>query len=122
MNYLSPREAVNLIPNDSTIVIQGSTSVPTVLLDALTERAEEGSVHGLHLIAGFGILPGQAPWATEELMHAMHAETIFVPNWLRDATRTGVADTIPCFLGEVPGLFRDRNLEVELKIVVKIFD
>ena len=117
MNFISPREAVNLIPNDATIVIQGSTSVPTVLLDALTERAKEGGVHGLHLIAGFGVLPGQAPWATLELMDAMHAETIFVPNWLRTATKEGVADTIPCFLGEVPGLFRDGTVPVDVTLL-----
>ena len=117
MNYVTPREAVNLIPDNATIVIQGSTSVPTALLDALTERAKEGGVHGLHLIAGFGILPEQAPWATQELMNAMHAETIFVPNWLRDATRSGVADTIPCFLGEVPGLFRDGTVPVDVTLL-----
>lgn len=117
MNYVTPREAVSLIPDNATIVIQGSTSVPTALLDALTERAKEGGVHGLHLIAGFGILPGQAPWATQELMNAMHAETIFVPNWLRDATRSGVADTIPCFLGEVPGLFRDGTVPVDVTLL-----
>jgi len=117
MNFVTPREAVSLIPNDATIVIQGSTSVPTVLLDALTERAKEGGVHGLHLIAGFGVLPGQAPWATLELMDAMHAETIFVPNWLRTATKEGVADTIPCFLGEVPGLFRDGTVPVDVTLL-----
>lgn len=117
LNCISAREAVNLIPDNATIVIQGSTSVPTVLLDALTERAREGGVHGLHLIAGFGVLPNQAPWATEDLMHAMHAETIFVPNWLRDAQRAGVADTIPCFLGEVPGLFRDGTVPVDVTLL-----
>lgn len=117
MNFVSPQEAVSLIQDNSTIVVQGSTSVPTVLLDALLERAKAGGVHGLHLIAGFGILPGQAEWACREMMDAMHAETIFVPNYLRAATRDGIADTIPCFLGEVPGLFRDGTVPVQVTLL-----
>jgi acyl-CoA hydrolase len=37
-----------------------------------------------------------------------------VPNNLRNAMRMGVADTIPCFLGEVPSLFRTGLIPVDV--------
>ena len=39
--YVSPAEAVKHVKSGDTIVVQGSTSIPTVLLNALTERAAE---------------------------------------------------------------------------------
>ena len=43
--YVSPAEAVRYVKSGDTIVVQGSTSIPTVLLNALTERAAELSHH-----------------------------------------------------------------------------
>ena len=41
VKYVSPAEAVSHVRSGDTIVVQGSTSIPTVLLNALTERAAE---------------------------------------------------------------------------------
>ena len=110
--YVSPAEAVRLVKSGDTIVVQGSTSIPTVLLDALTARASE--LRDVKLISGFGIHPEDAPYAKRELMDSFRALSIFVPNTLRKAMREGVADTIPAFLGEVPFLFRSRQIPVDV--------
>ena len=104
--YVSPAEAVSLVQSGDTIVVQGSTSIPTVLLNALTERAAE--LRDVKLISGFGVHPEDAPYAKRELIDSFRALSIFVPNTLRKAMREGVADTIPAFLCEVPFLFRSR--------------
>ena len=110
--YVSPLEAVSHVKSGDTIVIQGSTSIPTVLIDALVQRASE--LRDVKLISGFGILPEDAPYAKKELMDSFRALSIFVPNTLRRAMREGVADTIPAFLGEVPFLFRSRQIPVDV--------
>ena len=110
--YVSPLEAVSHVRSGDTIVIQGSTSIPTVLIDALVQRASE--LRDVKLISGFGILPEDAPYAKRELMDSFRALSIFVPNTLRKAMREGVADTIPAFLGEVPFLFRSRQIPVDV--------
>lgn len=112
MNILSPAEAVKLVKSGDTIVVQGSTSIPMVLLRALTERASE--LRDVKLISGFGVHPEDAPYAKKELMDSFRALNIFVPNNLRRAMKEGVADTIPCFLGEVPGLFRSGQVPVDV--------
>lgn len=108
---VSPQEAVSLIQSGDTIVVQGSTSVPFVLLRALTERASE--LRDVRLISGFGIYPEDAPYAKPEYVDSFRALSIFVPNYLRRAMKTGLADTIPCFLGEVPFLFRSGQVPVD---------
>ena len=112
VKYVSPAEAVSHVRSGDTIVVQGSTSIPTVLLNALTERAAE--LRDVKLISGFGVHPDDAPYAKRELMDSFRALSIFVPNTLRKAMREGVADTIPAFLGEVPFLFRSRQIPVDV--------
>ena len=111
-NYVSPAEAVSHIKSGDTIVVQGSTSIPMVLLRALTDRAAE--LRDVKLISGFGVHPEDAPYAKRELIDSFRALSIFVPNNLRHAMQEGVADTIPCFLGEVPSLFRSGQVPVDV--------
>lgn len=111
-NYVTPEEAVKYVKSGDTIVVQGSTSIPTVLLNALTARASE--LRDVKLISGFGIHPEDAPYAKRELIDSFRALSIFVPNTLRHAMKEGVADTIPCFLGEVPSLFRSGLIPVDV--------
>ena len=59
MQYLTPLQAVAFVKSGDTIVVQGSTSVPMVLLRALTERAHE--LRNVKLISGFGIYPEYRP-------------------------------------------------------------
>ena len=110
--YVSPAEAVRYVKSGDTIVVQGSTSIPMVLLRALTERASE--LRDVKLISGFGVHPEDAPYAKKEYIDSFRALSIFVPNNLRRAMKEGVADTIPCFLGEVPSLFRSGQVPVDV--------
>ncbi len=111
-HYLTPEEAVRLVKSGDTVVVQGSTSIPMVLLRALTARAAE--LRDVKIISGFGVHPEDAPYAKRELMDSFRALNIFVPNNLRRAMREGVADTIPAFLGEVPFLFRSGQVPVDV--------
>ena len=112
MKYLTPAQAVQFVKSGDTIVVQGSTSIPMVLLRALTARAAE--LRDVKIISGFGVHPEDAPYAKRELINSFRALNIFVPNNLRRAMKEGVADTIPCFLGEVPSLFRSGLIPVDV--------
>lgn len=112
IKYVTPEEAVSIVESGETIVLQGSTSIPNVLIRALVKRASE--LRNVTLISGFGVDPEDAPYAKRELMDSFRALNIFVPNNLRRAMKEGVADTIPCFLGEVPSLFRSGLVPVDV--------
>jgi len=112
---MTPEEAVRLVCSGDTVVVQGSTSVPMVLLKALTARAPE--LRDVKLISGFAIHAEGAPYARKEYMDSFRALSIFVPNYLRQAMRDGTADTIPVFLGEVPGMFRNGQLGCDVMML-----
>ena len=85
IRYVTPEEAVSLVESGETIVVQGSTSIPNVLLRALTKRAPE--LRDVKIISGFGVDPEDAPYAKRELMDSFRALNIFVPNNLRRAMK-----------------------------------
>ena len=113
--YLSPEQAVGIVESHDTIVVQGSTSIPNVLLRALTKRADQ--LEDVKIICGFGVDKEDAPYAKKEYIKAFRSLNIFVPNNLRNAMKEGVSDTIPCFLSEVPHLFRSGQVSVDVAFI-----
>lgn len=110
--YVSAEEAVRLIGSGDSVYIQGSTSIPEVLVRAMTARAPE--LRGVKVYSAFAIGREDAPYAREELLESFEAVSFFVANNLRKAIASGVAQTIPCFLGEVPSLFRSGLVPLDV--------
>ena len=104
MRVVAPAEAVAGIRSGDQIYVHCAAAAPSVLLDALVDRAQElqnvGVVH-LHLEGpGPHLAPAMAP-------HFRHRALFIGPN-ARAAVNEGRADYIPVFLSEVPQLF-DRG-------------
>ena len=104
MRVVAPAEAVAGIRSGDQIYVHCAAAAPSVLLDALVERAPElenvGVVH-LHLEGpGPHLAPAMAP-------HFRHRALFIGPN-ARAAVNEGRAEYIPVFLSEVPQLF-DRG-------------
>ena len=64
IKYMSAEEAVKLIENGDHVYIQGSTSVPEVLVKALADRG--GELRDVTLISGFCVAKGPAPYCKPE--------------------------------------------------------
>ena len=67
-NYMTAEEAVKLIKSHDRVYIQGSTSIPEVLLDALTARGHE--LEGVEMYSAFAVGRRDAPYAVHELRDA----------------------------------------------------
>ncbi|MEG1622108.1 MAG: acetyl-CoA hydrolase/transferase C-terminal domain-containing protein [Alistipes sp.] len=111
-HYVPAEEAVQLIHSGDAVYIQGSTSIPEVLVKAMTQRA--GELRGVKVYSAFAIGREDAPYAKAELIDSFESISFFVANNLRKAISTGVAQTIPCFLGEVPSLFRSGLVPLDV--------
>ena len=98
-------EAVRLIKSGDHVYIQGSTSVPETLVDAMTRRG--GELRGVVLHSGFSVASREAPYCKEEYKDSFIVDTCFVSNNVRRWIAEGYGTTTPMFLGEVPSLFRD---------------
>lgn len=59
-NYTSADEAVKLIESGDHVYIQGSTSIPEILVEAMTRRAHE--LHDVTLYQAFAVAKGPAPY------------------------------------------------------------
>lgn len=114
-NFMSAADAVKLIKSHDRVYIQGSTSIPEVLLDALTARGNE--LEGVELYSAFAIGRRDAPYAIPELRDAFIPRSLFVANSIRKAMDRGEAQLIPAFLGEVPALFREGYLPLDVTLL-----
>ncbi|HIT83635.1 MAG TPA: 4-hydroxybutyrate CoA-transferase, partial [Candidatus Avibacteroides faecavium] len=103
-HYVSADEAVKLIKSYDKIYVQGSGSIPEVLLSALVKRA--GELKGVELYSGFAIAKGESPYCKKELLESFYPVSLFIAPSVRGAINRGEGQCIPSFLGEVPALFR----------------
>lgn len=115
MKFVSAADAVKLIKSGDSVFIQGSTSIPEVLVKAMTDRAPE--LHDVKVYSAFAIGRFDAPYAKAELRDSFEPLTFFVANNLRNAIKEGVAQTIPAFLGEIPFLFRSRQVPLDVTLL-----
>ena len=111
MKYVSPSEAVSLIDSGDSIYIQGSTSIPEVLSQALADRGNE--LKDVTIYAAFAVGRREAPFCKPEYKEAFNVKSLFVANNIRRWLADGYGTTIPAFLGEIPAMFRDGTLPLD---------
>lgn len=111
MKYMSAAQAVQLIESGDSIYIQGSTSIPEVLSQALADRGSE--LHDVTIYAAFAVGRSEAPYCRQEYKDVFNVKSLFVANNIRRWLADGYGTTIPAFLGEIPALFRDGTLPLD---------
>lgn len=113
--YMSADEAVKLIENGDHVYIQGSTSTPEVLCDALARRGHY--LRDVTLYSAFAVCSREAPYCREEYKEAFNVQSFFVSNGVRRWIQEGYGSAIPRFLGEVPALMRDGTCRVDVVLL-----
>lgn len=121
MNWLSqyqPRvttaeEAVKVIGSGRRVFLSGNASVPQKLLGALVARASE--LTDVEICQVLTI--GDAPHAAPGLEKHIRLNTLFISDNVRAAVNEGRGDFTPCFLSEVPSLFRDGILPLDAALI-----
>ena len=115
INYCTAGEAVKLIESGDHVYIQGSTSIPEVLVEALAERGNE--LRNVTLYSGFAIGKRKAPYCRPEFKDSFLVDSFFVCNSVREWIAEGYGATTPHFLGEVPSLMRDGTWRVDVALI-----
>ncbi len=109
---MSADDAAKLIKSGDHVFIQGSTSIPETLVDAMTRRGDE--LRGVVLYSGFSVSNREAPYCKPEYKDSFLVDTCFVSSNVRRWIADGYGATTPRFLGEVPALFRDGTWRVDV--------
>jgi len=113
MQIVSPAEAVAGVTSGDQVYVHCAAAAPSVLLDALVERAPQlenvGVVH-LHI-------EGPGPHLAPEMARAFRHRALFIGPNARAAVNEGRADYVPVFLSDVPRLFESRALPLDAVLV-----
>lgn len=113
--YTTAEEAVKLIENGDHVYIQGSTSIPEVLVDALALRGKE--LRDITIYAAFAVGRRPSPLCVPEYKDTFFVDSFFVSNAFREWIAQGYGSVTPRFLGEVPELFRDGTCRVDVALI-----
>ncbi|MEO7355327.1 MAG: acetyl-CoA hydrolase/transferase C-terminal domain-containing protein [Gemmatimonadales bacterium] len=94
------------------VFIHGGSATPTPLIEALARRNDLENVTLYHLHT-----EGPAPFAAAEHHGRFRSVSLFVGGPLRSAVEAGVADYIPVFLSDVPGLFTSGRIRLDAALL-----
>lgn len=112
--YQSAAEALQLIKSGDRVFIHGSAATPTFLLQELLSLA--GTLRDIELtcISTYGTID----WDRPELREAnFYLNSLFVSANVRGWANGSHGNYIPVFLSEIPGLFREGILPLDVAIV-----
>jgi acyl-CoA hydrolase len=110
---ISAEKAVEFIKSGDKVFLQGSAATPLVLINALEKRASE--LKGVELISVSTL--GEMPLAKSEHKESFFFNSLFVSANIRNAVKERQGDYIPIFLSEIPLLFNQNILKIDVALV-----
>lgn len=113
--YTSAAEAVKLIKSNDSVYVQGSVSIPEVLVQAMADRGHE--LRGVKVYSAFAIGRCEAPYCKPEYKESFLVNSLFVSNSVRKWIAQGYGQAIPAFLGEIPSLFRRGIIPLDVTLL-----
>ncbi|RED47148.1 acyl-CoA hydrolase [Winogradskyella eximia] len=110
---VTAEEALKVVKSNDRIYIQAAAAAPQTLIKALSARHEElrnVEICQLHT-------EGEAPYANPELRDSFHVNSFFVGKNVRHTIKAGNGSYTPVFLSELPRLFQQRILELDVVLI-----
>lgn len=110
---IDKHEAVKHIKSGDRVFLHSIAMTPHTLVDAMVSRHEHlKDVEIVHIHT-----EGSAPYVNPDLRSSFYHNALFVGSNVREAVQTGVADYIPLFLSEMPGLFRRGIMTIDVAMI-----
>lgn len=109
---VSPDEAVGLLRSGTNVFLHGAAATPTPLIEALCRRTDLRDLKLYHLHT-----EGPAPFAGESCQGRITSVSFFAAAAVRAAIEGGIADFIPVFLSDIPGLFRSGKVRLDAALL-----
>ena len=111
--YVTAAEAVQVVKSGDRVYVQAAAATPTILTNALTDRAAElRNVEICHLHT-----EGEARYANPELRESFHVNSFFIGANVRHTIKAGNGSYTPVFLSELPLLFRKKVLSLDVAFI-----
>lgn len=106
-------EAVKIIKSDDRVVLAHACGEPKPLVDAMVDRAAElEQVEIVHMVS-----MGSGKYCLPEYSKSFRHNSLFVGPTTRTAVNDGRGDYTPCFFSEIPLLFKNNILPVDVALI-----
>jgi len=111
--YVSAEEAVSVIKSGDRIFSHGSACTPNYLLTELSRQSER--LKDVEMVSI--TQQGDVDIAKPEYKNNFYINSLFVSTPVRKAVNSDNGDYVPIFLSEIPILFRNKILPVDVAII-----
>lgn len=111
--YIPAAEAVKIVKSGDRVFLHGSSATPIHSINALLERKDEINNIELVSISTFGDIAWEVPGVTDSFF----LNSLFVSANVRGWVNSEYGDYIPVFLSEIPKLFKNGTLPLDVAIV-----
>src|SRR6266496_3046648 len=111
--WTTAAEALKHLRSGMRVFVGSGCAGPQKLVAALAARGPDVfDVEIIHILTF-----ADAPYAKRELLDHFRHNALFIGPNVRDAVNEGVADCTPIFLSDVPALFRQKRIHLDVALV-----
>jgi acyl-CoA hydrolase/GNAT superfamily N-acetyltransferase len=103
-----------LVKSGDRLFVGSNAAVPNALLHHLVDNAR--NLHDVELVHILTLSDNF--WARREYIDLFRINTLFISAGIREAVADGYADYTPCFLSEIPGLFKEQVLPLDAALIM----
>ncbi|HWN97465.1 MAG TPA: GNAT family N-acetyltransferase, partial [Methylomirabilota bacterium] len=112
-NFVTAEEALQHVRNGMRVFIGSGCAAPQKLVAALAARGPQVyDVEIIHILTF-----GAAPYAARERLENFRHNAFFIGPNVRNAVNEGLADFTPVFLSDVPALFRQKKIHLDVALI-----
>ncbi|MBF0192979.1 MAG: GNAT family N-acetyltransferase [Magnetococcales bacterium] len=112
----SPKKLTSWRPylkSGERIFIGSNAACPNALISELLKQAKHfQDVEVVHILT-----LGGSPWSQQKYRQSFKVNSLFLGPGSREAVASGIADYTPCFLSEIPSLFSDDILPIDVAVI-----
>jgi acyl-CoA hydrolase len=110
---ITAEEAVMAIRSGDRVFIHTAAATPRRLIEAMVGRA--GQLRNVEIVSLH--TEGEAPYVRPEYQQSFRLNAFFVGRNVRSAVQCGYADAIPIFLSDVPSMFYNNIMPLDVALV-----
>ncbi|MFW6196266.1 MAG: GNAT family N-acetyltransferase [Thermoplasmatota archaeon] len=113
VEYVEAKKALKNIGRGSRIFVGSGASEPQYVVQELTDLASQFYDTEIFHIQTLGV----APYTEEKFEDRFRHNAFFVDDNTRDAVATGRADYTPIFMRDIPGLFKNGRVPLDVSLI-----
>ncbi len=111
--YVTASEAISLVKSGDRVFLHGSACTPNFLINELAAQANR--LEDIEIVSI--TVQGNIEIAKPEYQDSFYFNPLFVSTPLREAVNNGRGSYTPIFLSEIPGLFQNGYLPVDVALI-----